>query len=99
MIIETAKSRQIEGASLLTDMERNLISVDLNLNGLETTLYIEDLIVTDENGYIILESNSQECSPVHINKEKILEVYEDLYDSNQIVIDLIDNGMITISKI
>lgn len=96
MIIETAKTRAIENMHLLTDMQGNLIEINIELGGLETSVYIENLIITEENGIIMLDSNSADSIPIHINKECLLEI--DYEFSNCLTLYML-GGTITISKI
>ena len=96
MIIKTAKTRVIENMSLLTDMQGNLIEIDIKLGGLETSIYIEDLLITEENGNIILDSNSADSIPIHINKECLLEID---YEFTDCLTLYMLGGTITISKI
>ena len=96
MQTETAKTRVIENLSLLTSMQGNLIEVDIDLGGFETSIHIENLIVIEENGNIILDSNSEEITPIHILKEQLLEI--DFEYSNCLTLYML-HGTITVIKI
>ena len=94
--VETAKTRAIKNMSLLTDMQGNLVEISIDLGGLSTPIHIENLIVTEENGNIILDSLSEECNPLHIDKEKLLEI--DYEFTNCLTLYMLA-GIITITKI